>query len=333
MTLTIEAGVTINLFDHLIRVNGDLIAKGTSESRISFVSNESWALDAHIEFSGSAGSSLENCDLFNVIVVINGCSPNLNNNTFHGIVYLSSMAQLIVYGGAPSVSNNIFTDNIRHMKEFAMCGKAIKIEGSSRLTLVNNTIEQNGYGLYIHSSSTSTGTLLVRNNLITTSFYTGLIFDSVNPGIIENNTITDNTEGIEIGACPDGTILANNNIYGNRYLDGSQHNIALTQAHLPWQATHINATYNWWGTTDSQAINQSMNTVDNGINVGSVDFIPCLTALNPQALPNPTGATPIPTPISTPVAPEFPTLAIIGLIIVPISIATTLMTKKFRNSR
>ena len=59
-------------------------------------------------------------------------------------------------------------------------------------------------------------------------------------------------------------------------------------------STNVNATYNWWGTTDTQAINQTIHDNKNDFNLGTVEFVPFLTAPNPEAMPNPNA--PIPTP-------------------------------------
>jgi hypothetical protein len=77
---------------------------------------------------------------------------------------------------------------------------------------------------------------------------------------------------------------------------------------------NINGTYNWWGTTDSNAISQTMHDYKNDFNLGNVTFIPILNSANPQAIPNlnlPSpnpNPTPTKTPTATPTTAESPTI-------------------------
>jgi hypothetical protein len=48
----------------------------------------------------------------------------------------------------------------------------------------------------------------------------------------------------------------------------------------------FNATYNWWGTTDVQVINQTIHDYKNDFNLGNVTFEPFLTEANPSAAPD-----------------------------------------------
>jgi hypothetical protein len=52
------------------------------------------------------------------------------------------------------------------------------------------------------------------------------------------------------------------------------------------QGTHtVNATYNWWGTIDSQAIGVSIHDFKYDLDLAQVNFEPFLTSENPQAMP------------------------------------------------
>ena len=111
--------------------------------------------------------------------------------------------------------------------------------------------------------------------------------------------------------------IVNNNIYTNLL------NIKLSED----ASSDIDATYNWWGTTDIQAINQSIRDFKNNTELGTVDFIPFLNAPNPNTTPNLNGpqttlnatpnqtpnpnptTTPTPTPTSTPEQPPVPALS------------------------
>jgi hypothetical protein len=75
-------------------------------------------------------------------------------------------------------------------------------------------------------------------------------------------------------------------------------------------ANTIDATYNWWGTTDIQAINQTIQDYKTNPSIGKVNFAPFLNELNPQAPSqqniNLTPA-PTPTPYPTPTFAPTPT--------------------------
>jgi hypothetical protein len=63
----------------------------------------------------------------------------------------------------------------------------------------------------------------------------------------------------------------NNNLQGN------------TNYSLYLQGGDVNATYNWWGTTNTQAINQTIYDFKYDFELGVGTFVPFLTAPNPEA--------------------------------------------------
>ncbi len=67
----------------------------------------------------------------------------------------------------------------------------------------------------------------------------------------------------------------------------------------------IDATYNWWDTTDEAIIRGSIVDKTDDFNLGTVDFVPYLSEPNPQAMPDPNA--PIPTPNSTTAPSNAPT--------------------------
>jgi hypothetical protein len=88
-----------------------------------------------------------------------------------------------------------------------------------------------------------------------------------------------------------------NNIHNN-----SEYNIQLDEE----TGNHINASYNWWGTTDISAINQKIYDFKYDFNLGTVSFIPFLTEPNPQATPDTFVSTPVDVPSSSPPSPSPP---------------------------
>jgi parallel beta-helix repeat protein len=125
-------------------------------------------------------------------------------------------------------------------------------------------------GIQTGDGSIFEGNLIFNNTPLLGSVGCGITIDG--SSVVQNNTIINNPEGITIYS-PSSSIIINNNIYGNQY------NIYLDAT----LTTNVNATYNWWGTTDTSAINQTMYDFKDNFNLGNVTFVPFLTAPNPQA--------------------------------------------------
>jgi len=120
--------------------------------------------------------------------------------------------------------------------------------------------------------------------------------------IVKNNTI-ESGKLIVVQASSKPTIIYNNFPYA--YVAGVD-GITLAQG----ASLAGDASYNWWGTTDIETINQSIFDVKNDFNLGTVNFIPFLTEPNPQAMPDsdaviPTN--PATTPSNTPTTPTTST--------------------------
>ena len=114
---------------------------------------------------------------------------------------------------------------------------------------------------------------LVQRNLINNSpigIYCNIQSSYNNKAIIENNTVTNNTVGVQIGSTNVPSII-NNNIYGNSY-----------NAKLSGVSSQINLPNNWWGTTDVQAINQTMYDFKYDFKLGTINFLPILTPQTPK---------------------------------------------------
>ena len=66
-------------------------------------------------------------------------------------------------------------------------------------------------------------------------------------------------------------------IYNNLH-DNTDYNIQLDQS----TENDVVATYNWWGTTEISAINQTIYDFNNDFNLGTVIFTPFLIEPNPE---------------------------------------------------
>ena len=116
---------------------------------------------------------------------------------------------------------------------------------------------------------------MISNNLLfysdTGSNGIGIVVRDKSSAIICNNTIEVWQFGIYLDSGSPSPLITNNNILGGQYniWDGTQSN--------------INATLNWWGTTDVQIIRQKIIDNYQYYTLGTVSCIPFLTTPNPCA--------------------------------------------------
>ena len=297
VTLTIQAGVTVNIGGYYLQVNGTLYARGSDSNRIYFNSNTNAVNNAVcvISFTSSSinwneqiatGSIIENSVLTSIPINIENSSPKINDNI---ITFNSSNVYpkptINVNGGSPVISNNIVT----------VKGSGFQCDGisvaSGSPTISNNSIYGvncfTGSGIIAGNTSISGNTLsgwvcgifaknnaviernLIYNNIpVSYAMQVGSGIEVQGNSVINNNTIINNPHGITVDS--DLAKILNNNIYGNQY------GIYLTVA------SSVNASYNWWGTTDTEAINQIIYDSKNNFNLGSVEFSPFLASPNTQ---------------------------------------------------
>jgi len=330
--LTIEPGVTVYLNEHDITVNGTLVAMGSSTDQIRFEvsSTQTSYYGGKIEFTAFSSSWNEEtgsgCVIENAVVntrlsVSN--SPKISNNVINDRISVDGEPQV-------TISNSTITRPIFVSSESSViisyndivCGgdysSMIAVTGGSAV-ISNNNITGNGTvgtvgvsfeggsGVYVSDNFISgfkrygilaTGAATIERNLIFGNNYGIMIGESVGLGamiygdycdiVIQNNTIKDNRYGI-FGPTSATTIIYNN-IQNN-----SDYNVGIRIE------GNITVAYNWWGTTDTQTINQTIFDFKNDYHLGTITFIPFLTE-------------PIPEETATPI-PEFPTWTILPLLL------------------
>jgi len=112
---------------------------------------------------------------------------------------------------------------------------------------------------------------------------------------VQYNTIARNSIGISLYESNYGKTptIRYNNLESN-----FDYNFYLSASNSP------DVSYNWWGTTNESAISQSIYDFKNDFNLGTVNFVPFLTAQNPDA-----PAIPVPTPTPPPTSSPSPTLS------------------------
>ena len=321
VTLTIEAGVEVNLNGHYVQVNGTLQAVGSSVDMIRFRygihgiasvtltdSSTSWNEQT------SSGTIIENAilslEIHDTSPKINenrlgdtriyGGSPVVSNNVFGGG---ESLGALEIFGGSPVVSNNFFNftyihiwggsplisnNNItgtltfedwepwHYLPNYGINLGGPRTDGSmgsgekDGVVHITDNIVSSHYkaGIYV-----GIGTAIIENNLITNN---GNGIHVISHATIRNNTIANNGMGIRLYSCP-SPVIVHNNIQ----------NSTMKSLYLEDMSNDVNATYNWWGTTNTSAINQSIRDFNDDFNLGTVSFVPFLTEPNTEAIPIP----------------------------------------------
>jgi hypothetical protein len=179
--------------------------------------------------------------------------------------------------------------------------------------VINNSVFNNtGAGINIGSGT-------VENNFVSNNTGALGVGIKIGNGLVQNNTISNNHEGLVISS---SAAIIYNNIQNNFWSVDLGSGIANNK-----NPNDINATCNWWGTTDPSEIDQSIYDSKNDFRSGTVNFVPFLTESNsqaPQAAPYPNRAmapstltqspspspaavsAPTPTPIATPAPITLP---------------------------
>jgi hypothetical protein len=233
-----------------------------------------------------------------------------NNVTISGFTIVGNANVIVIGGSANTVTNNII--NLTSSNG----GNAIEDDGSED-KLFSNILNGAGYGTSGLFGNETTGILVLGNmtasNNIIRNFGVGLSISAESPldySIqIVNNTIDNNAVGIFLFSVP--TVLYENNI-----MNQSNYNIYT-------EISNVNATYNWWGTNDSQTIANSLTKSND------VTFAPFLKASNPQAMPIASPSTPLANTSPGPSIPElFPTVVVTLAVVLLISTLTIFLIKR-----
>ena len=306
VTLTIEPGATVDFSTYYLQVNGTLNARGTSDNKINLMTTASTVTTSQVQLMPSStswsdqtgsGCIIENASLNTASIIVRSCSPKISNNVFNTPFWMAVSA---TGGGSPSITGNVI--NNATTEGVSVTGSSIVennlFNGTSgeytptALVAHNNAYVLNNKILNYYNGINVDGEVTVKDNVVTGCSNTGIISVSskvsiqsnyvannqigigvgMTPngfidggGIIENNAIINNAIGIQILSTLSSVTVTNNNIVGS-----TKNSVSLNIG------SNIDATNNWWGTTDTQAINQTIRDFKNDFNLGVVNFIPVL---------------------------------------------------------
>jgi hypothetical protein len=351
--LTIQPGVIVEFGTYYLQVNGTLNAVGSASNPIIFNGNPNEFSGSGFDvlsgnsryqilfyYPSTTDCIIQNAVLNYVPIQIYNASPKITCNLIWFNQSVNNYQDAIgIIDGSPIISNN----SINIINKNFMSGVSVKtqstnwvkpvisnnsivgtnctngkgVDSNGNATISYNLISGLGYGVYSDNrdrviiNNTIIGNLICNNK---GDYMCGIYFTSTfSPGVysdwstVENNTIINNTNGIGIIDSTAKPSIRYNNIYDNQY------NIYL----YDFASANITAINNWWGTTDSSAINQKLYDWADNFNLGNVTFAPFLTSSSssapltsfdpsPNQKPTPT-PTPTATPSSTPATTPNPT--------------------------
>ena len=288
VTLTIQAGSTVNLGNYYIEVDGILNAKGTNSNNIFLISKGTSRMESYsptwgtIIFSIASGNGTEQNNSSSILedavisstetvptILIVDASPKINNCT---VLNSGGQRSIFVNGGEPVISNDTISSS----------GEGITFNADNNNGLVsNNVISGCSVGIEVYGGSPTIECNLIINNTGTVISGGGGIridYAGTDPTIL-NNTITENSVGFNLISSPIPTIIYNN------IQDNNEYNLYLypSSTQNTNNITATNATNNWWGTTETQTINQTIYDFKDNFNLANVTFVPFLTAPNTEA--------------------------------------------------
>ena len=200
-------------------------------------------------------------------------SPKINNNT---VINTGGQRAIWIERGAPTISNN----TISSIFSGITISSSSFLPSSGDAQISDNIVSDCDVGIEVYSGSPIIErNLIINNNGNKINGNGGIRVDgSGTTPIIRNNTIVKNSVALNIlqSASP---IIEFNNIY-----DNIEYSVYLYSG----SGSDVNATYNWWGTIDTQAINQSIYDFNDAFTLGTVTHVPFLTEPNPAAPTIPT---------------------------------------------
>ncbi|NLF88988.1 hypothetical protein GX563_09230 [Candidatus Bathyarchaeota archaeon] len=318
-TMLVKPGVTINTQAQSghIEVNGVFSARGTSANPIHIYGAEAYTVwiappvYSSIQFSAlstgwneqSQSGSIIEYSVINSTVITIDTSLKLANNVIDTtieskndspIIYKNTIkAALSITGGSPTITANTFDGG-----RITFYGD----NGQENVVISNNVISKpsevsgGAAGLWFGGSWGGGGHVLVEKNLITDCYYGIQIFSpnfaNLNTALtVKDNAIRNNQVGLYVSNRYNPTVTGNN-IVGNVV------SVKMVTDYSG-QSADISIPNNWWGTTSTSAIDQSIYDFNDDFNLGKVTYTPILTSENTAAYPDSSVPIPSTSPLPT----------------------------------
>ena len=297
VTLTIQPGVQVisknnfgdgqgGVFEASLTVDGALVAVGDSNNPIIFNDTQVTFSQLSVGWNPqvNSGSIIKSCFFEDADLRLDS-SPKIDSTLFSDSKYSAGVttggeSSIIIEGGSPIISNNYMTNNSMQDMYGWNGNDDIEIANGNNATIIGNVLADGMDGIGVDAPianftfNSFSGTTTIENNLIIGNKGAGIGCGAQFPLIIKDNTITQNYIGIAIGAFSTSSIITSNNIYSNAGIfDNIDRSLSLAPA-ASSPIVEINASSNWWGTTDTTAISQSINDPENGRSLGTVTLSP-----------------------------------------------------------
>jgi hypothetical protein len=244
----------------------------------------------------------------------------ITNNTINGDIIGKTITSNFIHGDVNVndgmvLNNTIVSQSVINSGQTLVAYPAIKTTGSSVVSgndITSFYVNQQGVGIAVQN-----GFATISNNEIS-NFNTGIAvaWNGAASATIVRNLVLNNAKGLVDEQTIGQQISISENTFFNNSVAFTFYSAPINFAHndiqnntqniyLVSNPNNVDAAYNWWGTTNADAINQTIHDFKNDFNLGVVNFIPFLTEPNLQAAPNPNAPTPSPSnsPTSYPTVP------------------------------
>jgi hypothetical protein len=212
VTLTIEPGVSVNLNNFYIQINGTLIANGSSTDRISFSNGQITFASVSVSWNETTGSGcmIENAVLDETEISssnplkVSKCTTNRSITAGNSsVISYNNITNSVNVGDASVVTNNIING---------------ALSGGRSVTVTNNTVTYASSSRGAKALSVDEGSLVLNNNVSDEIDFekSTILNNTVNgqiigyySGNISYNTVSGNFDPIEVHA---GTFVISYNI-------------------------------------------------------------------------------------------------------------------------
>lgn len=304
VTLTVEAGVVVDVGSYYLEVNGTLNVEGTEADRAFLISDETPAHEPAISWV-EAVPVLSDHGHNNIVVAYGNPTINLqnailNNTSLFGQGTASTATVTItkctllnsalnVWGsttitdsystgavlsrGNSSFTDNTFVDGVEVSGDFTVSGNSITKNGGAAVaaygsgSISGNMIWGSNYGITQDDKTTLSAS--VERNLITNNTCGLYLRDSSDDAAIKDNTFALNKIAI---SNPTYKMA----ITGNSFVDNIEYDVQAG-------SDAVSASGNWWGTTNSTEIGLKIYDSNDDFSLGTIIYTPFLTSANANA--------------------------------------------------